>query len=315
MSRMLDAYHKDQRIHRDISVGNIIIYRDGTGVRRGYLVDWELSCRPDFKGKARDYWRTATWQFMSTRILDASQRVQHSLQDDMESLLYVVLYCSLRWLSHNLPGEDLYSTMQLLFQHHGKVSGKDVGGGGKSSNMLYRTYTNDVRFENPLLHHWLNTVMDYHRLPDDRGGPDPSKWENPNYLNTFWKNFLQISTLPTNDRVEHELPNPPRDPAKDPHEATVPSTSNSLGKRKESSSPPEDEPIEGNVAQRNLTTDRSTESTQPTVTHRRSLRLGSKSNARGCENTLTTTSNNYDKSAGHANTKGRPKKKVRFSAQ
>ncbi|KAI0941239.1 hypothetical protein AcV7_002861 [Taiwanofungus camphoratus] len=43
---IIDAYDLDNRIHRDISVGNIILVRPDaeSEIRRGCLIDWELSC-------------------------------------------------------------------------------------------------------------------------------------------------------------------------------------------------------------------------------------------------------------------------------
>ena len=50
---MRDALAKDCRLHRDISVGNIILVQEeDSDVRRGYLIDWEASCRVDGTGNA-----------------------------------------------------------------------------------------------------------------------------------------------------------------------------------------------------------------------------------------------------------------------
>ena len=51
---MTDALDKDSRLHRDISVGNIILSRvGGRTIRTGYLIDWESSCQVDESGKAK----------------------------------------------------------------------------------------------------------------------------------------------------------------------------------------------------------------------------------------------------------------------
>ena len=50
---MRDALQKDRRIHRDLSLGNIILVKEsGSPSRRGYLIDWESSCRVDESGQA-----------------------------------------------------------------------------------------------------------------------------------------------------------------------------------------------------------------------------------------------------------------------
>ena len=54
---MRDAAGKGSRIHRNISVGSILLVNDpGSDTRKGYLIDWELSSRVDQAGQsiARD---------------------------------------------------------------------------------------------------------------------------------------------------------------------------------------------------------------------------------------------------------------------
>lgn len=58
-SAMRDAFAKDSRIHRDISLGNVILVRDPTRpVRKGVLIDWEVSSEVDADGNSRDLNRT-----------------------------------------------------------------------------------------------------------------------------------------------------------------------------------------------------------------------------------------------------------------
>ena len=53
---MQDALRKDGRIHRDISIGNIVLVYDHArgDIRRGCLIDWEASTRLDVSGQASD---------------------------------------------------------------------------------------------------------------------------------------------------------------------------------------------------------------------------------------------------------------------
>lgn len=45
---MIDAHDKADTLHRDLSLGNIILYRDAGGTLRvGYLIDWEFSRKVD----------------------------------------------------------------------------------------------------------------------------------------------------------------------------------------------------------------------------------------------------------------------------
>ena len=47
----MDAHSKAKTLHRDLSVGNIILYKlPDQAIRVGYLIDWELSCKMDKLG-------------------------------------------------------------------------------------------------------------------------------------------------------------------------------------------------------------------------------------------------------------------------
>jgi len=81
---LLPAYEKNNRLHRDISTGNVIlIWNEASGRRQSILADWEFSVQMDEEGKARDFAKTGTWKFMSIRII-SEPGGQHSVQDDME---------------------------------------------------------------------------------------------------------------------------------------------------------------------------------------------------------------------------------------
>ena len=55
---MLDAHAHASRLHRDISIGNIVLVREqNSSIRKGYLVDWDASCKTDDAGKALDVGR------------------------------------------------------------------------------------------------------------------------------------------------------------------------------------------------------------------------------------------------------------------
>ena len=60
ITAMRDALQKDQRIwHRDLSLDNIILVKEpDSPIRRGYLIDWESSCRVDESGLAVEFGRT-----------------------------------------------------------------------------------------------------------------------------------------------------------------------------------------------------------------------------------------------------------------
>ncbi|KAI0330527.1 hypothetical protein GY45DRAFT_750263 [Cubamyces sp. BRFM 1775] len=203
---MRDALEKDARIHRDISPNNIILVREEEGAaRKGYLVDWESSSRVDDKGFSLDRTRTGTWKFMSISVVDASP-IPHTIRDDMESLLYVVLYCSLLHLPHDLNHpDDLRTFIQQFFDHSAVLEGILRGGDSKLTNAATRSWTSRVRFGNSDLQAWLNTVMDYHNPPFHLREELANRWTNPDYLDSFWSKFLEERTLPQDDRVDHKV--------------------------------------------------------------------------------------------------------------
>jgi len=45
---VMDANSKAMTVHRDLSLGNIALFKTpGKLIRVGYLIDWELSCKTD----------------------------------------------------------------------------------------------------------------------------------------------------------------------------------------------------------------------------------------------------------------------------
>ncbi|OSD00237.1 hypothetical protein PYCCODRAFT_1469564 [Trametes coccinea BRFM310] len=99
-----DAYTKARVMHRDISVGNILIIppnsKNKKATHQGLLADWELSKRlDDYAAGARHPDRTGTWQFMSVYIQDHPES-QVEIADELESFLHVLIYCAIRYLPH-----------------------------------------------------------------------------------------------------------------------------------------------------------------------------------------------------------------------
>ncbi|KAG2751891.1 hypothetical protein P692DRAFT_20701781, partial [Suillus brevipes Sb2] len=87
-----DAYELAMVLHRDLSVGNVVIYK-GVGI----LIDWDLAKLITIQGP-RQKNRTGTWQFMSAFLVSHSGAV-HRVEDDLESSLYVLLWTALKYSS------------------------------------------------------------------------------------------------------------------------------------------------------------------------------------------------------------------------
>lgn len=78
-------YEKHQVLHRDISLGNILINEDRSG---GFLIDFDLAYRLDQQGLRTR--RSGTPDFMSCRVMSRDNH-KHTLDDDIESVFYVLL--------------------------------------------------------------------------------------------------------------------------------------------------------------------------------------------------------------------------------
>ncbi|GJE92007.1 hypothetical protein PsYK624_081600 [Phanerochaete sordida] len=132
---MNSAYVSASVVNRDISVTNIMLTPDG----RGILNDWDHANTTEDKA-----YSIGTWRFMSSRLL-LSREKAHDISDDLESVFWVLIYCSLKYFArpeHNVTVE--------IFDHIALDSqGNRVGGTYKSgsidSNRLWKVeYTSSV---------------------------------------------------------------------------------------------------------------------------------------------------------------------------
>ena len=99
--------------------------------------------------------------FMSNKVLAPQGLIRkHTLQDDMESLFYVILYCALLYLPHNFSKDLLAQTIREMFEASKFTDGYFIGGDGKLDNAVSRRYTKSMELNVPLKE-WLDTVMDF----------------------------------------------------------------------------------------------------------------------------------------------------------
>ncbi len=153
---------------------------------------------------------------MSLATLDSSgTKHKHTFQDDMESLLYVVLYCSFLWLPHKLTAKQLVSTMEMLFEYRRPMDIGYAGGAGKAANRLTRTFTGPAEFDPPL-QEWVDSLLELHwplAHSSKRGNidytilgiPISESWTSEN-MDSFWTEFLKTHALPRDDRIVHNNP-------------------------------------------------------------------------------------------------------------
>ncbi|KAJ3012573.1 hypothetical protein NUW54_g1830 [Trametes sanguinea] len=202
---MKDALTKDFRIHRDLSVGNIILVKEADrSVRKGYLIHWEASDRIDDAGEALHSGRAGTWKFMSIRMLNSDQlNGKHTLPDDLEALLYVVLYCALYYLPHNLSPQYVAAFSKAFFdEYRRRLGGVLHGGEAKYANAFARSFTKNVHFRDTVFDEWLQTVMDLHCQRIGTIKRQENLWTLDS-LDNYWTQFLETHNLEADNRQVH----------------------------------------------------------------------------------------------------------------
>ncbi|KAI0775521.1 hypothetical protein BD413DRAFT_651640 [Trametes elegans] len=213
----IDAYKLARCLHRDLSPANIILHRrlnsDGTpqqGMRDAYLVDWDLSCNVGHEYSGEQYVPSMWWQFASANIASGSKH-RHNIRDDMESLFYVVLYCGLLRLPHNLTPTPLRMTLNSLFDYYQMILGDEGlcidGGSGKAKNKANRTYTATLSWECAGMASWMDTMLDFIGPIVSTPPSRRDKW-HPDDVDKYWSGFLSSTELPLADRVNNILQSP-----------------------------------------------------------------------------------------------------------
>lgn len=78
-----------------------------------------------------------TWQFMSMRLLGQPNK-KHTLQDDLESFFWVLLYVIIRYLVTSLGNsfESIPTVMQTIFDVFASNGNQTVGGAYKKEVVM-----------------------------------------------------------------------------------------------------------------------------------------------------------------------------------
>ncbi|KAI0089864.1 hypothetical protein BDY19DRAFT_89279 [Irpex rosettiformis] len=164
------AYHEFGILHRDISVGNVMLNMDFAGI----LNDWDHAIRANVTRQGHPY-RTGTWQFMSIGILRNATK-PHTIHDDIESAFWVFYYIALHHFKLS-PESSKSSRLTIkIFDEKDVESGKDgrviYSGGDIKSSSLTSGEINEVKFESvPIteaLHQFAGIVADYRGLQEAR---------------------------------------------------------------------------------------------------------------------------------------------------
>lgn len=134
---------------------------------------------------------------MSIASLMVKKDFKHSLQDEMESFYYIILYASIVGLPHeNL--DDVEGDISGFFDEHKVHKGKLLGGRAKNSNRFSSDFYDLWEFKNDALKNWLEVVLQL-QYKSDKG--EQLKW-TPKALCDQWK-ITDEDDLPVNDRVHN----------------------------------------------------------------------------------------------------------------
>ncbi|KAG6871965.1 hypothetical protein C0992_010030, partial [Termitomyces sp. T32_za158] len=148
------AYERCGIMHRDVSANNILITHSG-----GILNDWDMAKKETDIQSSRRHERTGTWEFMSSLLL-AGHHTAHTIQDDMESFVLIVLYHALRYLPHN-ESESTAFIIDNVFNLQVRLpSGAYKGGDNRMALFLNRAYIGrDFKLSSPPLQRWVEAAI------------------------------------------------------------------------------------------------------------------------------------------------------------
>ncbi|KAN0120535.1 hypothetical protein V8E52_004362 [Russula decolorans] len=136
-----DAYNAGI-LHRDFSPSNVIIDSFGNG----WLIDWDLS-------------KPGTWQFMSAKLI-YDPGALHNFRDDLESLLYVVLWTTLIYSEVSNKSQVMPFVTSVLDPQ----SYENSGGTTKEDFLKAQSFLLHVNFPNCLaLHQLIRNLADLFR--------------------------------------------------------------------------------------------------------------------------------------------------------
>ena len=142
---------------------------------------------------------------MSIAASDTTASHVHNIKDDLESIIYIVLFCALLWLPVESPVRDLDWWLTEFFS---TPIGTNTGAPAKFLNAISRFYTKGLTSvkSQPVLD-WLNVAMNlhYHLVGGlETAEPNPA-WDDGKDLEAMWKEMLG-KALQDDDRCDNPIP-------------------------------------------------------------------------------------------------------------
>ena len=143
--------------------------------------------------------------FMSVNVLNGDGHV-HSLNDDLESFIYVVLYAALRWLPVESPAATLDWWISDFFSAPKNQRGSGGGADMKLADFVSRKYTKGLHStESSHVVDWIKNAMDLHFGKVVQGMVVRALPDDGKALAAMWEGVL-AKDLPSNDRRVNPIP-------------------------------------------------------------------------------------------------------------
>ena len=135
---------------------------------------------------------------MSIDVLESTPEPhRHTIEDDMESYFYVVLYSSISW-APQLKKTDIKTQINNFFNERrlGWYGDEEDGGSRKFRNRFDKYFIKRFSFENIELSGWIDCVISFQN--------DPTKW-TLEALYEYWKGVASSKDLPPLDREDNAI--------------------------------------------------------------------------------------------------------------
>jgi serine/threonine protein kinase len=137
-------------LHRDISIGNVLISEDES---EGFLIDLDHAIRIDRVENSGAPGRTGTKVFMSIGLLlqDDGQRGPHSFMDDLESVFWVFFWICVHYTGPNAKPKSRSNYEDWNFRAPDKLANDKAGEITNEADFLRRAHVNFTDFYRPLI--------------------------------------------------------------------------------------------------------------------------------------------------------------------